>query len=99
MLVPSRNSCSSQNMFERRVAAAWASGSGAAACSVEGATSGKGSNWGLERASVNRGKTRPPHRIVEPRRAERGGGEEKSWAFRGDDGATDAVNPLWAARW
>ena len=32
--------------------------------------------------------------IVEPRRTERGGGDEQSGAFRGGDGAADAANPL-----
>ena len=35
--------------------------------------------------------------IVEPRRAERGSGDERSGAFGGGDGAADAANPLRSA--
>ena len=37
--------------------------------------------------------------IVEPRRAERGSGDEQSVAFGGGDGAADAANPLRSAMW
>ena len=35
--------------------------------------------------------------IVEPRRAERGSGDERSVAFEGGDGAADVANPLRSA--
>ena len=38
--------------------------------------------------------TRRPGEVVEPRRAERGGGDVRSG---GDAAAADAANPLWAA--
>ena len=37
---------------------------------------------------------RRPGEVVEPRRAERGGGDVRSG---GDAAAADAANPLWAA--
>ena len=35
--------------------------------------------------------------IVKPRQAESGGGDERSMAFGGGDGAADAANPLRSA--
>ena len=49
---------------------------------------GPGGGWG---------EVRRPSGIVEPRRAERGGGDERNEVFGGGAGAADAANPLRAA--
>ena len=43
------------------------------------------------------GEVRRPSEIVEPRRTERGDGDERNEVFEGGDGAADAANPLQAA--
>ena len=55
---------------------------------AEGLTEGRGGG-GVELVEVRR-----PVEVVEPRRAERGGGDVRSG---GDAEAADAANPQWAA--
>ena len=50
--------------------------------------------WG---AVARRGEAGRSSGIVEPRRAERGGGDERSGAIGGGAGAVDTANPLRAA--
>ena len=49
---------------------------------------GPGGGWG---------EVRRPSGIGEPRRTERGGGDERNEVFGGGAGAADAANPLRAA--
>ena len=46
---------------------------------------------------ARRGEAGRPSGVVEPRRAERGGGDERNEAFGGGAGAAEAANPLRAA--
>ena len=52
---------------------------------------------GLEETGFGRGEAQRPSGIVEPRRAERVGSDERNEAFGGGAGAADAANPLRAA--
>ena len=79
-------------MLERWAAAAWASGSGIVGCN--GAVGGGGSDWKSGRASVALVKVGWPAEVVEPRQADRGGGDVRSG---GGAEAADAANPLRAA--
>ena len=82
-------------MLERWAAAAWTSGAGAVGC--KGAVGGGESDGRSGGVGVELVKARPPVEIVEPRRADRGGGGVRSG---GGAEAADAANPLWAAvRW
>ena len=79
-------------MFERWAAAAWTSRSGAVGCNGAesgGGTDGRSAGGGVEVIGAQR-----PGEVVEPSRAERGGGDVRSG---GDAAAADAANPLWAA--
>ena len=79
-------------MFERWAAAAWTSRSGAVG--YNGAESGGGTDGRSAGGGVEVIGARRPGEVVEPRRAERGGGDVRSG---GDAAAEDAANPLWAA--
>ena len=79
-------------MLERWAAAAWTSGSGIVGCN--GAVAGGGSDWKSGRASDELVKVGWPAEVVEPRRADRGGGDVRSG---GGAEAADAANPLRAA--
>ena len=70
--------------------------SGPVDCRTGGTAGGEWPNWGLG-ASVRRGEAVRPSGIVKPRRAERGGDNERNETFGGGAGAADAVNPLRAA--
>ena len=48
-------------------------------------------------AGIGRGEAGRPRATVGPRKAERQGKDERSWAFRRRAEAADAANPLWAA--
>ena len=65
-------------------------------CRTGGAAGGEWSNSRLG-ADGGRGEAWRPSRIVEPRRAKRGGGDERNGALEGGAGAGDEVNPLRAA--
>ena len=52
--------------------------------------------WGLG-AGGGRYESGRPSGILEPRRAERVGGDERNGVFGGGAGAADAANPLRAA--
>ena len=79
-------------MLERWAAAAWTSGSGAGGC--KGAVGGGESDWRSGGVGVERVEAGRPVELVEPRRADRGGGDVRSG---GGAEATDAANPLWVA--
>ena len=57
---------------------------------------GVGSIWGVG-AGDGRHKSGRPSGIAEPRRSDRGSGDERSGVFGGSAGAADAANPLRAA--
>ena len=82
-------------MLERWTAAAWTSGAGAVRCKGavgDGESDGRSGGVGAELV-----KARRPVEVMEPRRADRGGGDVRSG---GGAEAADAANPLWAAvRW
>ena len=65
---------------------------GARGCSAAWAT--KIARLAVAGAGVKLIGARRPGEVVEPRRAERGGGDVRSG---GDAAAADAANPLWAA--
>ena len=73
----------------RWAAAACTSGSGTVGCN--GAVGGGGSDWESGRASVELVMVWWPAEVVEPRRANRGGGDVRSG---GGAEAADAANPL-----
>ena len=79
-------------MLERWAAAAWTSESATVGCN--GAVGGGGSDWTSGAASVELGKVGWPVEVVEPRRADRGGGDVRSG---GGAEAADAANPVCAA--
>ena len=79
-------------MLERWAAAAWTSKSGAVGSN--GAVGGGGSDWKSGGASAELVKVGWPAAVVEPRRADRGGGDVRSG---GGAEAADAANPLCAA--
>ena len=82
-------------MFENCSAAALVLLSGVAYCKTGDAAAGEWSIWGLGvGVSVRRGEARRPSGIVESRRADRGGGDERNECFRGGAGAADAANLL-----
>ena len=81
-----------QQSVRRWAAAAWTSGSGAVGCN--GAESGGGTDERSAGGGVKLIGARRPGEVVEPGRAERGGGDVRSG---GDAAAADAANPLWAA--
>ena len=76
-------------MLERWAAAAWTSRSGAVGC--KGAVGGGGSDGRSGGVGVELLKARRPVEVVEPRRADRGGGDVRSG---GGAEAADAANPL-----
>ena len=76
-------------MLERWAAVAWTSGSGTIGCN--GAVDGGGSDWESGRASVELVMVGWLAEVVEPRRADRGGGDVRSG---GGAEAADAANPL-----
>ena len=80
-------------MFENCSAAALVLLSGVAHCKTGDAAGGEWSIWGLG-VGVGRGEARRHSGIVESRRAERGGGDERNECFRGGAGAADAANLL-----
>ena len=71
---------------------------GAGYCAAGGAAGGELSIWELE-PGVGSDEVRRPSEIVESKskRADRGGGDERSEAFGGGAGVADAANPLRAA--
>ena len=79
-------------MLERWAAAALTSRSGTVGCN--GAVDGEGSDWRSGGASVKLVEAGRPVEVVEPRRADRGGGDVRSG---GGAEAADAVNLLCAA--
>ena len=79
-------------MLERWAAPPWAAGSGAVGCN--GAVGGGGSDWKSGGTSVELVKVSWPAEVVEPRRADRGGGDVRSG---GGAEAANAANPLCAA--
>ena len=81
-----------QQSVRKWAAAAWTSRSGAVGSN--GAESGGGTDGRSAGGGVEVIGARRPGEVVEPRRAERGGGDVRSG---GDAAAADAVNPLWAA--
>ena len=86
-------------VFARGSAAVLVSLSRAMVCRTGDAVGGEWPNWGFE-AGVGRGETCSPSGILDPRRAEGGGGDERIWVFREGAGAADATNPLRATvRW
>ena len=72
--------------------------SGVAPYRARGATGGEWSIRGLGAVAMRGGVGRLSG-IVEPRRAERGGGDGRNMAFGGGGGAADAANPLRATMW
>ena len=82
-------------MFENCSAVAQASYSGIVRFEAGDAV-GVGSIWGFG-AGDGRHKSGWPSGIVEPRRSDRGSGDERSCVFGGSAGAADAANPLQAA--
>ena len=83
-------------MFESPSAGSLVSLPGAVCCKTEDAEGGEWSIWGLG-ADVRRGEAGRPSGLVDPRRAERGGGDERNETFGGGAVAADAANPLRAA--
>ena len=79
-------------MLERWAAAAWTSRSSAVGCKV--AVSGGGSDGRSRGVGVELLEARRPVEVVEPKRADRGGGDVRSG---GGAEAADAANPLWMA--
>ena len=76
-------------MLERCTAAACTSGSSSVGCN--GAAGGGGSDWKSGRVNVDLVEVGWRAEVVEPRRADRGGGDVRSG---GDAEAADAANPL-----
>ena len=83
-------------MFERCSAAALVSLSGAVDCRRGVVAGGERPNWGLG-AGVRRGEAGQSSGILEARRAERRGGDERNEAFGGGAGAANAANPMRAS--
>ena len=79
-------------MLEKWAAAAWTSRSGTVRCN--GAVGGGGSVWRSGGASVELVEAGRPVEVVEPRRADRGGGDVRSGGGAEEAGA---ANPLCAA--
>ena len=69
---------------------------GAGYCTTGGMAGGGLSIWELGPGG-GWGEVRSHSEIVEPRWAERGGGDERNEVFGGGAGAADAANPLRAA--